>query len=66
MTWEEVDLEAKLWTVPAARMKMSREHIVPLTPTTRSLFRRLRELAGGSRLVVPGEKLVCPLRSGPP
>jgi integrase len=29
--WREVDIEAKLWTIPAERMKMGREHIVPLT-----------------------------------
>lgn len=31
MVWREVDLEAKTWTVPAERMKMGREHVVPLT-----------------------------------
>ena len=31
MTWREVDLEAKLWTVPASRMKASEEHQVPLS-----------------------------------
>jgi integrase len=30
MTWDEVDLDAGMWTVPAARMKMKREHRVPL------------------------------------
>src|SRR5262249_44415581 len=29
--WIEFDLDAKLWTVPAARMKMEREHKVPLS-----------------------------------
>jgi integrase len=53
-TWAEVGREQ--WRIPAARMKMSLEHIVPLTPTSRRLFDRLRELSGGSRLVVPGEK----------
>jgi integrase len=31
MRWGEVDLEAGLWTVPAARMKAAKEHRVPLT-----------------------------------
>ena len=44
------------WRIPAERMKMSLEHIVPLTPTSRRLFDRLRELSGGSRLSCPGEK----------
>ena len=52
--WSEVGREQ--WRIPAERMKMSLEHIVPLTPTSRRLFERLRELSGGSRLIVPGEK----------
>lgn len=30
--WEEFDLDAKLWTIPAERMKAKREHVVPLFP----------------------------------
>lgn len=29
--WAEIDLDAKLWTIPAERMKAKREHIVPLS-----------------------------------
>jgi integrase len=28
--WEEIDLDAKLWTIPAERMKANKEHVVPL------------------------------------
>jgi integrase len=28
--WSEVDLEARVWTIPAGRMKAGREHRVPL------------------------------------
>ena len=31
MVWDEVDIEARLWTVPAERMKAQREHRVPLS-----------------------------------
>ncbi|MDC3058229.1 site-specific integrase [Litorivicinus sp.] len=31
MTWCEINLEARLWTIPAHRMKARREHRVPLT-----------------------------------
>jgi integrase len=31
-TWDEIDLEVRIWTVPAARMKAGREHRVPLSP----------------------------------
>jgi len=30
--WDELDINAKLWTIPAKRMKAKREHIVPLSP----------------------------------
>lgn len=30
--WEEIDLDAKIWVVPADRMKAGREHRVPLSP----------------------------------
>ena len=46
MTWDEVDLEARLWTVPAERMKMSREHRVPLTDEAVAILRALPRMAG--------------------
>lgn len=39
--WEEIDLEAGLWIVPAARMKMDREHRVPLSPAAMILLNGL-------------------------
>ena len=32
--WEEIDLDLKIWTIPAARMKAGREHRVPLAEST--------------------------------
>jgi len=29
--WSEIDIENKLWVIPASRMKMKREHTIPLT-----------------------------------
>ena len=31
MVWGEIDLDAKLWSVPAERMKMGKEHEIPLS-----------------------------------
>lgn len=39
-TWDEVDLEASLWTVSAERMKAGKEHVVPLSPAAIEAFRR--------------------------
>jgi integrase len=41
-TWREIDLEAKLWTVPAGRMKAGVEHIVPLSNAAVDLLSRVR------------------------
>lgn len=45
MTWEELDLEAGLWTVPAARMKAGREHREPLTDGALAILKSLPRLA---------------------
>ena len=37
-TWAEFDLEAKLWTIPAERMKAGREHRVPLSSAALALL----------------------------
>ncbi|WP_037279369.1 phage integrase central domain-containing protein [Rubellimicrobium mesophilum] len=46
MTWEEVDLEARLWTIPAERMKAGREHRVPLTDEALAILKAQTPLNG--------------------
>jgi integrase len=46
MTWSEVDLEAKTWTIPAARSKSRREHIVPLSDTAVEIIEALPRFKG--------------------
>ncbi|MDO9637604.1 MAG: integrase arm-type DNA-binding domain-containing protein [Pseudotabrizicola sp.] len=53
--WDEIDLEAAIWTIPAARMKMKREHRVPLTPVAAALLEALPRL-DGTALVFPAAK----------
>lgn len=43
--WDEIDLKAALWIVPAERMKMDREHRVPLTPEAVKLLKALPRFA---------------------
>jgi integrase len=40
-TWEEIDFEKNIWTVPAERMKGKREHQVPLSGPAVELLRNL-------------------------
>jgi integrase len=51
--WAEFDLEARLWTIPATRMKMRRAHHVPLVPRAVSILRELQIITGGGRLLFP-------------
>jgi len=41
MRWQELDVEAGIWTVPAERMKAFREHRVPLSPVVLDLLAQL-------------------------
>jgi integrase len=60
--WDELDLEAGLWTVPAERMKAGREHIVPLSPAALRVFRRAAELrTAGFAFVFHGTKRDKPM-----
>jgi integrase len=54
-TWAEIDIERGLWVIPAERMKMSREHRVPLAPAALALLKALPRL-DGSELVFPSAK----------
>jgi integrase len=46
-TWAEIDLDKKVWTVPANRMKAGREHRVPLSDAAIAILRPLFELRTG-------------------
>lgn len=45
-TWAEVNLDMGEWVIPAARMKMAKEHIVPLSPPALALLKSLPRIAG--------------------
>lgn len=54
-TWEEIDLDAGLWIVPAERMKAGREHRVPLTAEAVALLSALPRMQG-SPFVFPAAR----------
>ncbi len=61
-TWDEIDLEAGLWSIPAERMKMARPHHVPLAPQTIDAFERAKAFSAPcTDLVFPGMKLKKPM-----
>jgi integrase len=54
--WEEFDLEAQRWDIPASRMKMKTPHIVPLATQTVNVLQTLKLVSGHSSLLFPGER----------
>ena len=52
-TWEEMDVAARVWTIPAERMKMNREHRVPLSVRAVEILDAARSLADHNPLVFP-------------
>lgn len=44
-TWDEIDFVRKLWVIPAERMKMGREHIVPLADQTIEILKEQKDEA---------------------
>ena len=51
--WAEFDLDGAEWRIPAARMKMGEQHIVPLSRQAVTILRELQALTGGGRYVFP-------------
>lgn len=54
--WSEFDLDGAVWRIPAERMKMGEEHIVPLSRQAMEVLSELKLLTGNSRLVFPNER----------
>ncbi|MDE0075362.1 MAG: tyrosine-type recombinase/integrase [Gammaproteobacteria bacterium] len=51
--WDEIDMDAATWTIPASRMKAGREFTVPLSTAALDVLERARKLSGESPLVFP-------------
>ncbi|GAN55450.1 tyrosine-type recombinase/integrase [Tanticharoenia sakaeratensis] len=62
-TWGEIDLGARIWTIPAHRMKGGREHRVPLSDGTMTILGAVLPLRDPKRgdLVFPGGRPGKPL-----
>lgn len=55
--WDEIDFEDRIWTIPATRTKMRREHKIPLSRQALEAFRELYGLTGAlGALCFPGQR----------
>jgi len=51
--WEEFDFDEAVWAIPAAKMKMRRDHLVPLPIQALKLLEDLREITGEGDYLLP-------------
>ncbi|MDZ4139874.1 MAG: integrase arm-type DNA-binding domain-containing protein [Erythrobacter sp.] len=51
--WNEFDLEGALWTIPASKTKMRKDHLVPLSRQSIEILEDLRTLTGPDGYVFP-------------
>ncbi len=59
--WNEIDFEDAVWRIPAERMKMRREHLVPLSRQALCVLRELHPLTGSGRFLFPGRTATRPM-----
>lgn len=61
--WDEIDQSTKVWTIPATRMKATREHRVPLCARALAILAEMEPLRDGGVYVFPGQRPAQPLSS---
>lgn len=61
--WSEIDMENSLWIIPAERMKMRREHRVPLSSHAKELLSEIKEYTKNNEYVFPHYYYNKPLKS---
>lgn len=62
--WQEIDLDAREWRIPAERMKMKRVHIVPLSEQALAILELMRPLSSHREYVFPSRiKPLQPMNS---
>lgn len=51
--WIEIDIDARLWTIPAERMKAKREHVVPLSPQALEILEIMKPISAQREHIFP-------------
>ncbi len=54
--WEEFDFDKKQWIIPGSRMKMGRDHIVPLSRQSLQILEKLKPVSGHRQWVFPSQR----------
>lgn len=54
--WEEINFADRLWVIPAERMKMKKEHIIPLSQQSISILYNLQQISGNREHLFPADR----------
>ncbi|MDF7670136.1 integrase domain-containing protein [Orbaceae bacterium ESL0721] len=54
--WAEIDLDKQLWTIPSEKMKMRREHIIPLNKQALAIIDIMKPISGHREHIFPSMK----------
>lgn len=59
--WSEIDFDTATWTIPANRMKMRRDHVIPLSTQAVDLLKSMLPLSADLAYVFPGRGIAKPI-----
>ncbi|MFV0422766.1 tyrosine-type recombinase/integrase [Oleidesulfovibrio sp.] len=54
--WSEIDFDEAMWAIPAEKMKMKREHIVPLSKQSIGILKNVHLISGRGRYIFPSQR----------
>lgn len=54
--WDEINFDDRLWSIPADKMKMRRDHVIPLTEQTIVLLEVIKHFSGHREYIFPAER----------
>jgi integrase len=54
--WSEINWDDQLWVIPAEKMKMKEDHIVPLSRQSMEILRHIQRLTGNARYIFPSAR----------
>ena len=65
-SWQELDLDHKLWVIPAERMKTNRQHTVPLSSLATDIIKEMYNITGSCHYVFVGRDFKTPINRETP
>lgn len=56
--WSEIDLNNNLWSIPAERMKMKRDHVIPISPQAKAILMEMQPISTNSKFIFPSDRSI--------